>query len=368
MSDADLIVIGAGPWGLMSAWRAARAGATVILIDDGGTPAGHVAAGMLGPWSEAEHRSGAMHALMVRSSREWPRMVDELHEDSDADVGYVSSGTLLVATRPEQIGPLQAHGSTIADLDEPPRWESGRELREREPALGTHIAGGFNMADEHQVDPRRAMAALRTACSTRGVQTLDDAAVALTLSAGKVTGVATHGGRMLTASRTALAAGWNAGALSDRVPLRPVKGQILRLGTPDGSAPPLHRVVRSGEAYVAPRPHGEVVVGGTVEETSDTAVEAGAVQRLLEEALLTVPSLRDLEFREAAAGLRPATPDGLPAIGMDHNDGLIFATGAFRHGVLLAPVAGEAVAALATGIRPDSELTPFHPGRFEATP
>jgi len=361
---ADVVVIGAGPIGLMAAWRSARAGAAVVVLDDGRPPAGRVAAGMLGPWSEVEHRDGAMHLLMVAASRRWPELVVELEADSGHDVGFVPSGTLLVAGRPEQIAPLRRHGQTVGTLDSDLEWQTGTALRTLEPGLGPDVAGGFVMHDEHQVDPRQAMAALRAACDVKGVEILDRCARALISEGNRVAGAITTRGEQITATDTVMAAGWSASRISHRVPMRPVKGQIMRLGLPAGRSLPVTHVVRSADAYVAPRPHGEVVVGGTVEEAADTRVTAGAVQSLLEEASRLVPDLRELELTETAAGLRPATPDGLPAIGRDTTDGLIWATGAFRHGILLSPVIADAVAGIVAGQPPDALLANFTPNRF----
>jgi glycine oxidase len=179
-----------------------------------------------------------------------------------------------------------------------------------------------------------------------------------------VVGAATDDGGEVRARETVIAAGWTASEISPLVPVRPVKGQIIRLRAQEGFDLPVRRVVRSADAYIAPRPGGEVVVGGTVEEAADTRVTAGAVQRLLDEASRLVPDLRELELAEAAAGLRPATPDGFPAIGRGPAAGLIWGTGAFRHGILLSPVVAEAVADIVAGVHPGGLVAPFTPERF----
>jgi glycine oxidase len=352
----------------MTAWRLARDGASVTMLDDGRPPAGRVAAGMLGPWSEAEHRDGAMHQLMVAASRQWPEIARQLATDADQDVGFAPTGTLLVAGRPEQIAPLREHGRTIGRLDSVPEWKTGTDLRRLEPGLGPDVAGGFLMNQEHQVDPRQALPALRAACETGGVTVVAQAARKLVFAEGRAVGVVTEPGDEIRSEHVVLAAGWSGARIASRVPLRPVKGQILRLQVREGMELPVRHVVRSADAYVAPRPHGEVVIGGTVEEASDTRVTAGAVLRLLDEASRLVPELRELELREAAAGLRPATPDGLPAVGRETHTGLIWATGAFRHGILLSPVIADAVVDTVAG-RPSGDMVEyFTPERFaEAT-
>jgi glycine oxidase len=134
-------------------------------------------------------------------------------------------------------------------------------------------------------------------------------------------------------------------------PVRPVKGQILELRTRPGTPAPFERVLRTPRCYLVARGDGRVVLGATVEEQGfDTAVTADGVFRLLEAAWEVLPEVGELEFVGARAGLRPGTPDNAPVVGPDPDlPGLIWATGHWRNGVLLAPLTGEVVAALLTG-------------------
>ena len=145
--------------------------------------------------------------------------------------------------------------------------------------------------------------------------------------------------------------------------LRPVKGQILRLGAPEGQELPIRRVVRTPSVYLVPRAAGELVVGATSEEAGDLRVGAGAVHRLLDEAIHVVPGVRDMEWREASAGLRPATTDGLSALGEDA-DGVIWAAGGYRHGILMSPSVAEALAQVVAGGDLPEWARPFSPIRF----
>ena len=159
------------------------------------------------------------------------------------------------------------------------------------------------------------------------------------------------------------------------VPVRPVKGQILRL-LPSERAPVLTRTVRGvvqgSSVYVVPRENGTVVVGATVEERGyDTTVTAGAVYELLRDARRVVPGITELELVETRAGLRPGSPDNAPIVGSAADggvDGLVVATGHYRQGILLAPVTAAAVAAIVTGDEPPDEMAPFGPGRFAGLP
>ena len=346
MSD-DLLVIGAGPWGLATGWLAARRGARVTVLDDGRPPAARVAAGMLGQLSEAADDDEALDALLARAAEAWPSMADGLARAAGRDPGFRRSGAVLAASRPEHVAILRRRLETISRRGRPAEWLPASALRALEPGLGPDVAGGADLPEEHQAEPRALLAALRAACASAGARVVAGRARSL-LGGARVEGALLDDGSAARAQRVVLAAGWDAGALAGRVPVRPVKGQILRLRPAAGAPLPIARTVRTPSVYLAPR-DGEVVVGATSEERSDTTVTAEAVHLLLEEALHVAPGLGELELAEARAGLRPTTPDGLPAIGEDPESGMVWAVGGHRHGILLTPLAAEAAVAAAAG-------------------
>src|SRR5206468_912322 len=148
----------------------------------------------------------------------------------------------------------------------------------------------------------------------------------------------------IAGDRVVLAAGAWSAVLDPDTKVRPVKGQLLQLRVRPGGAPPAERIVRTPRCYVVPRPDGRVVIGATSEEKGfDTSVDAGAVHRLLEAAWEVLPDVWELEFVRVIAGLRPATPDNRPLIGPSEVDGLIYATGHYRNGILLAPLTADRV-------------------------
>jgi glycine oxidase len=150
--------------------------------------------------------------------------------------------------------------------------------------------------------------------------------------------------------------------------VRPVKGQILELRSADG-APPCARILASERVYLVPRPDGRLIVGATVEEQGfDTRVTGGGVHELLREAYRLLPDVAEMELVEAMAGLRPGTPDNLPIVGPGALDGLLLATGHYRNGILLAPLTGEAVAALLDGEPLPEALAAAHPARSPFQP
>jgi len=340
-------VIGAGPWGLATAWRAAAEGADVTLVGDGAAPAAHVAAGMLGPWSEAEEGEEDLHALMVDALDRWPAFAEALAEASGRDPGFRRTGAVLAASRPEHVPLIRRRLQVLERWGAPADWRSGSTLRDAEPALGSAIAGGALLPDEHQAEPRALLGALRAAAAAAGVRQLTCGVSANWR--GDTPVVRLEGGGAVAGRRVVIAAGWAAGRLAPGVAVRGVSGQILRLRGRPGVPVPLRMTVRTPSVYLAPR-DGEVVVGATMEEGADATVTAAGVAGLLVEALRAVPDIGELELAETAAGVRPATPDGRPVIGADPAaPDLIWAVGGFRHGVLLTPLAAEAAAALAVG-------------------
>jgi glycine oxidase len=186
---------------------------------------------------------------------------------------------------------------------------------------------------------------------------------------GRVQGVRLSNGETIETGAVVIATGPWAGAVPGlpahaRVPVRPVKGQTLRLRDPSG--PGLtNRVVRSAEMYLVPRGDGRYVLGATVEERGfDTSVTAGAVHDLLREAAEVVPGVLELEVEQALAGLRPGTPDNAPILGPGAIPGLHWAAGHYRHGILLAPLTGDAVVAGILGEPGPAAAEPFTAARF----
>lgn len=334
-----MVVIGAGVIGLACAWRIAQRGLDVLVLerDAPGAGASGVAAGMLAPVTEAEFGEDALLRLNLASAALWPAFAAELAERSGRDTGYSESGALTVAADrddAEELRRLHAFQQSVG-LDV--RWLGGRACREIEPRLSPRVPGGILSPQDHQVEPRSLVRALREALLSAG---------------GEIrTGVEVESA---DARYVVRAAGCWSGA-----PVRPVKGQILRLR----GGPLAERLIRTPRCYVVNRPDGEVVIGATVEERGfDTAVTADGVFRLLEAAREVLPDVGELELLEAAARLRPGTPDNAPIVG--ERDGEIWATGHYRNGMLLAPITAQAVAALVVGEPPPEAIEPFGPGRF----
>lgn len=368
-TSSDVLVVGGGVIGLSIAWRAAQRGLSVVVVDPSpGSGASHYAAGMLAPVTEVHYGEEALLALNLASARRYPSFVAELEEASGTRVGYRECGTLAVAFDADDkaaLNDLHEYQSSLGLSSKP---LTSRECRTLEPLLAPSVRGGLLVEGDHQVDNRRLVDALLAAGERAGVVFERAAGTEVVVDGGAVVGV-----DRLRAPTTVLAAGCWSGDLKGLPadvlpPVRPVKGQILRLRD-DVSNPLISRnvraVVRGRAIYLVPRENGEIVLGATMEELGfDQTVTVGAASELLSDARELLPGVSELALVETSAGLRPGSPDNAPMLGPTTLPGLVLATGHYRNGILLAPVTADVIADfLATGeIR--NEHTAFDPRRF----
>jgi glycine oxidase len=338
---------------------------------DRGEPGGgasRVAAGMLAPVTEADAGERALLTLGLESARRWPAFAAELADVTGLDVGYRASGTLVVARDRDEAEALERELDLRTRLGLRVDRLRPSEARRREPALAPTVRLALDVPDDHSVDPRLVAAALAEAARRAGAAVHAHADVAgVATAAGAVTGVTLRDGASVPARRVVVAAGAWSGALDGipdgaRVPVRPVKGQTLRLADPSGPGL-LERVVRFEGGYLVPRGDGRYVLGATVEERGfDTTMTAGGAYELLRDASELVPGVLELEISELVAGLRPGTPDNAPVLGAAPGvEGLVWATGHYRNGILLTPVTADLVAAELAGEGRDHV---FGPERF----
>jgi glycine oxidase len=302
-----------------------------------GAGASTVAAGMLSPVTETEFGEEELLALNLESAAMWPAFAAELEEVTGMATGYRADGALVVAVDRDDAEELRRELELQQSFGLESRWLVPSAARELEPGLAPRIAGAIEAPGEGQADPVAVVAALVRAFTDAGGR----------IETCTVTGVVpgrvdtdrgpVHGDHVVVA-----AGAWSAQLANVRV--HPVKGQVLHLRTRPGAPPLAQRLIRTPRSYIVPRADGRVVIGATSEEKGfDTSVDAGGVYRLLEAAFEVVPDVLELEFVGVIAGLRPATPDNVPLIGRS-DDGLIYATGHYRNGILLAPLTAARVA------------------------
>jgi glycine oxidase len=351
----DVLVVGGGVIGMSVAWRAAQGGLRVCVAEpEPGRGASHAAAGLLMPSLEAAGRRQDLFRLGRESLRRYPAFAAELTAATGAATGFRQDGTLEVGYQPADLAVVAERHRLRRSLGGDVRQLSGGECRQAEPALDPAVSGGLLAADDGSVDPRLLIRALLAAAVEAGVRHVRQPASEILTEGGRAAGARLADGSEIRAGSVVLAAGWQSAAIPGPPeaavpPVRPVKGQVLRLRGGAGGRPvlvrPVRGIVRGRVVYLVPRDGGELVIGATQEELgADIRVTAGGVWELLRDALVLVPGIAGLEFAEAVAGLRPGTPDGAPILGPSALPGLLLATGHFRSGVLLAPVTADIIA------------------------
>ena len=350
---SSVTVVGGGLVGLATAVRLADAGHAVTLMDpDPASGATHHAGGMLAPVAEVIYRQEALFPLMLRSAALYPGLLRVVDKHTDLPTGYRTEGTLVLAAD-------RADAAHLAQLSE---YQSAngmeverltlRAARKLEPALSPQLAGAVHIPGDHQVNPRMFAAALLDALNNLGVVIRRE-----------------HATTIPDDEQVVLANGLGAAQLHPGLQLRPVYGDILRLGVPDHLAPLLTRVVRGfvedRAVYLIPRTDGTLAIGATSREDDRPVPRAGAVHDLLRDATRLVPGIGECDFLEATTGARPGTPDDLPYLGRV-DDQLIISTGYFRHGILLTALAAEATLALVERRDPGLDLHACAPHRHAA--
>jgi glycine oxidase len=372
----DVVIVGGGVIGLASAWRLSRRGAELAVVEKSTPPAGatRVAAGMLAPVGELAFGEPELLKMTLAAAELYPEFVAELEAASGHTTGYAARGALHVALDRDEAAELRRVHELQRSLRLGAEWLPPGRCRELEPGLTPAVNGGVYAPGEAAVDPRALSGALLAALDAEGVEVRTETEVDAGLFEGeRLAGVRIAGGEELRAPTVVLATGAWSGRTEwlpapARPPVRPVRGQFVELRARDGEAP-CARIVASERVYLAPRPDGRLIAGATVEEQGfDTTVTAGGVHELLREAYRLLPEIAEMELVEAAAGLRPATPDNLPLIGPGGPDGLLWATGHYRNGILLAPLTADAVADLVEGGELPEPLAAAHPSRLPGHP
>ncbi|OZC51877.1 glycine oxidase ThiO [Rhodococcus sp. RS1C4] len=341
-----LAVVGGGVIGLAVAARAQRDGWSVQLYDPNiGSGASWVAGGMLAPLSEGWPGEHELLKLGARSLDRWPEFARELGVDV-----FTASGSLTVALDAADAQDLRTIAEFVGEHGHQLDILNRAQIRELEPSLAQNIRLGLLAPTEQAVDNRALVDALTA--SAAGVDFVAEQVTDLDA---------------LTADRIVVAAGAQVSALLPDIPVRPVKGEILRLRRrPSATAPPSRTIrgsVHGRPIYLVPRGDGLVVGATQYESGHDTQVTVAGVRDLIADAERLMPSIGEYELHEAAAGLRPMSPDGLPLIGRV-SERVIVAAGHGRNGILLTPITTDAVAALLTGdTLPEAKAA--DPARFE---
>jgi glycine oxidase len=354
----DVLIVGGGVIGLTTAYFLGRAGVSVCVIDKGdfGQEASWAGAGIIPP-GDSDHARTAVDRLRAVSSAMFPRLSAELHELTGIDNGYLRCGGLEFLT---ETGALSDVGGQLLDP---------KALLELESALNPDLGAARFLSEMAQVRNPRHLKALVAACKACGVDLIPGCpAFGFDSSHGQVSAIRAAAGS-LRAGRFLLATGaWTDGLLDSlgvRPGIYPVRGQIVLL---NAGIPLFRRILLQGPRYLVPRPDGRVLVGSTQEDVGfDKRTTAAAVADLLAFACGLVPSLATAPVERCWAGLRPASPDGLPFLGpVPGFDNLFLAAGHFRAGIQLSPGTALLLKEILLDQEPSVPIEPFRLDRTRA--
>lgn len=370
-NSADVVIVGGGVIGLAIARALALRGVRdVCLLERAGlgAEASFAAAGMLAPQVEADGHDD-FFALACRSRDLYPSFAAALRHETGIDVELDTTGTLYLALDEHDQAEIEKrfYWQTQAGLDV--ELLSANAARELEPCISNSTHGALLFPKDIQVENRRLLSALANSVSKIGVITITETNVeSLIMEGHHVKGVQTNRGAISSANVVIAAGTWSSFIQQAPVTsIEPVRGQMVCLE----AKPQLARhVIFSPRGYVVPRHDGRLLAGSTSEHVGFAkSVTAGGINTILANAQEISPQIANLPIVDTWSGLRPCSPDGLPVLGpCDEIDGLFYATGHYRNGILLAPVTGELIsAAIIEGLTPPL-LTPFRADRFLLRP
>jgi glycine oxidase len=368
-SELKAIVMGGGIIGCSVAWRLAAEGIVTTVLERGrvGQEASWAAAGMIAPQAEAEG-PGPFFDFCMKARDTFDGIVDRLVREGGVDPEYDRAGILYVALDTDERVQLERRAGWQRSVGAPLEELSGAEARRVEPMLSPEAVYAIHMPTNRRTDNRKLTQAYAAAARKAGVEFVEGARVeALALRGERAVGVLMDGGSIREADVVVNAAGAWAGEIrgleADRVKLHPVRGQIVCFEVaPETIGPALFSL----RGYVVPRRDGRLLAGSTMEEAGyDKSVTLAGLDKIARGAAAIVPTLGAATFREAWAGLRPATRDLLPVLGFSPSvSNLLWAAGHFRSGILLSAITGEIIADLVKGRRPAVELSAFSAARF----
>jgi glycine oxidase len=364
---SDIVVVGAGVVGCAVAYELARRGASVKLVDDrpAGMGATQASAGMLAPFNEAPD-DGPLLELTARGLDVFDGFLAQLAEDTHAILNYHRTGTLAVAVHSDALQQLERTHARLRNRGVLSELLDSSTLGSEEPQLTESAIGGLLIPSHGFVGASDLTRAMADGARHHGAHFIEDRRVHRVYRADGETRVQTEQGS-LSSDAVVLAAGsWTGGIQVEgavRLPVAPIRGQLLQLMW---TGPTLRRVIWGERCYLVPWQDGTVLVGATLENVGfDERTTIAGVGELITAVCELVPQATTATFVGARAGLRPATPDHLPTIGRSQTlPNVVYATGHYRNGVLLAPLTAKLVADLLLDGRADPMLGPLSPQRF----
>jgi len=305
--------------------------------------------------------------LLVASNALFPALAKEMLDTTGVDMEFRTGGGLLFAVYDEQ---EQAYVERVTRaLPAGLHFErlTPEEACKFEPQLTRELVGAALLAGEHQVNPMLTAEAFKRAALLHGAQFRHDTYVTrLRREGDRITGVETEGGFLPAGIVINAAGAWSsqlAATAGLACPVFPVRGQIvLTHALPHA----LRACLSTSGCYIAQKLHGEVLIGSTTERVGfDVSVTPEGIANLCRGAVRALPLVRFVGIKRVWAGLRPGTEDELPILGPAPGiEGYVNATGAFRTGIVAAPMTARLVAQCVVGEEPEMPLAPFLVERF----
>ena len=369
---ATVVIIGGGVIGLTIARALAQRGVRELTLIERGQPgaeASWAAGGILAPQVEVDHQDGFFQ-LACASRDLYPDFAEALKEETGVDVELDITGTLCLGFTPSDEAELRHRYQWQRSEGLAVEWLTGDEARRWEPCLSADVNCALRFPNDFQIENRRLIGALVRANEELGIQFVTGSTVnSLRIEHQSVRGVETSSG-FVTAPVVIVAAGaWaslikSADAKLPAIGIEPVRGQMLCFAAQPKIT---SHVLYSSRGYLVPRRDGRMLAGSTAEHVGfDKRTTITGVEAIKSMAVEIAPETAALSMIDSWAGFRPRAKDGLPVLGpCEGIEGLFYATGHYRNGILLAPITGKVIAdAIVDGIVPES-LKAFSPDRFE---
>jgi glycine oxidase len=366
-----VVVIGAGVVGAAVAQELARQKADVTLLDmrAPGRGASRASAGILAPYTESAHDSPLLE-LGVRSLALYDSFITLLAAKSQRQIEYERRGTIEVAFNDAQAETLRAEAARLLARQVTCEWLDASQVRELEPTLSAAVVGGLLVTSQGFVGVTSLVDALVQSAWLSGAS-CESAVEAVRIEPQKDRVEVRTTDRRYVSDYVVMACGSWTSRVAIRgatpVPVRPIRGQLLELNWSDAGSMPRH-VLWAPECYTVPWPDGTLLVGATVEDVGfDERSTVEGVEGLAHAVSGLLPASRKASVQSVRVGLRPATPDGLPAIGpLPGAPRVLVATGHYRNGVLLAPITADLIARDLLRAEKDPILASVDPARFSS--